>query len=385
VEKEYLFSSESVCEGHPDKVADQISDAILDAHLTGDPQAHVACNTLVAKNLVMIAGEFASEASIDIEEVVRGKLKEIGYVDRSCGLDGNACKITTSISQQSANIFAGVEHNDGEIGAGDQGMMFGYAVDETPELMPLGITLAHKLVKKQAELRKSGKLPWLKPDGKSQVTVRYRGGKPVAVEKVIFSTHHAAEVQNPEIREAVISQIIEKVLPSNLHNGHIEYFINPAGRFEFGGPQADTGLTGRKIIVDTYGGYCPHGGGAFSGKDPTKVDRSAAYMARYIAKNIVAAGLASRCTVQFAYAIGVAEPTSIMFDLHGSGRIDEVKLEKAVRQIFKMTPRGIIDSLNLRRPIYQKTAAYGHFGRELPEFTWERTDKVSELRSYFNM
>jgi S-adenosylmethionine synthetase len=385
MERNYCFSSESVCEGHPDKVADQISDAILDAHLSQDPTARVACNTLAAKDLVMIAGEITSSAPVAYEEVARRKLKEIGYVDSSCGLDGNNCRIITSISRQSGNIAQGVDRGDGELGAGDQGMMFGYACNETAELMPIGLVLAHQLVQKQAELRKSKQVAWLKPDGKSQVTVRYSGAKPVAVEKVVFSTHHAADVKIEEIRKVVQSEIIEKIIPSELRSDHIQYLINPTGSFAIGGPQADTGLTGRKIIVDTYGGYCPHGGGAFSGKDPTKVDRSAAYMARYIAKNIVAAGLASRCTVQLAYAIGVIEPVSVNFDLHGTGKTDEILLENAVRRIFSLTPSGIIRALDLRRPIYQKTAAFGHFGRELPEFTWERTDKVAELRKYFNL
>jgi S-adenosylmethionine synthetase len=385
MEKIYYFSSESVCEGHPDKVADQISDAILDAHLSHDPTARVACNTLAAKDLLIIAGEITSSAPVSYEEVARRKLREIGYIDSSCGLDGNNCRIITSISRQSGNIAQGVDRGDGELGAGDQGMMFGYACNETKELMPLGLVLAHALVRKQAELRKSGRISWLKPDGKSQVTVRYHGAKPVAVEKVVFSTHHSAEVKIDELRKAVQVEIIEKVIPADLRSNHIQYLINPTGSFAIGGPQADTGLTGRKIIADTYGGYCPHGGGAFSGKDPTKVDRSAAYMARYIAKNVVAAGLADRCTVQLAYAIGVAEPVSVNFDLHGTGKIEETLLENAVRHIFSLTPSGIIRSLDLRRPIYQKTAAFGHFGRELPEFTWERTDKVDELRRYFNL
>lgn len=383
MDTEYLFSSESVFEGHPDKVADQISDAVLDAHLKQDPFSRVACNTLIAKDMLLIAGEITSQARVDYEAVARQKLLEIGYVDSSCGLDGRTCKIITSISKQSPNIAQGVDHNgDGELGAGDQGMMFGYAADESPELMPLGIQIAHQLSLKQSELRKNGRIPWLKPDGKNQVTVRYRGLKPVAVEKIVFSTHHSADVDNSEIRKTVIKEIIEKVVPAELRSPHIEYLINPAGRFEFGGPQADTGLTGRKIIVDTYGGYCAHGGGAFSGKDPTKVDRSAAYYARYIAKNIVAAKLASRCTIQMAYAIGVAEPVSIAVDLHGTGRVAEAKLVEAVYKIFHPTSRNIIETLNLRRPLYQKTAAFGHFGRDYPEFTWEKTDKVTELKNY---
>jgi S-adenosylmethionine synthetase len=388
MERKYLFSSESVFEGHPDKVADQISDAILDAHLSIDPKARVACNTLVAKDLVVIAGEITSQAKVSYENVVRQKLKEIGYIDQSCGMDSSTCKILTSVSQQSPAIANGIDHEDGELGAGDQGMMFGYACDETVELMPLGIVLAHRIAQKQSELRKNGQLPWLKPDGKTQVTVRYEKDKPVLVEKVIFSTHHSQGMTEDEIHNmkyTVVNMIMNDVIPCELRNANTVYLINPAGRFDIGGPQADTGLTGRKIVVDTYGGYCPHGGGAFSGKDPTKVDRSAAYMARYIAKNIVKAGLASRCTVQLSYAIGKADPIALMLDLHNTGKVAESGLEDAVRQIFPLTPKGIIDALNLRRPIYQKTAAFGHFGRELSEFTWEKTDRVLDLNNYFNI
>ena len=383
MEKERYFSSESVCEGHPDKVADQISDTVLDAHLSQDTSARVACNTLAAKDLVIIAGEITSNARVSYEDVIRRKLKEIGYTDPSCGLDGATCKILTSISQQSGNIAQGVDRENGELGAGDQGMMFGFACNETPDLMPLGIMLAHQLVRKQAELRKSGRIPWLKPDGKAQVTVRYRGNRPVAVEKVVFSTHHSAGISIEDLRRTITAEIIEKVVPVTLRSDRIQYLINPTGSFVIGGPKADTGLTGRKIIVDTYGGYCPHGGGAFSGKDPTKVDRSAAYMARYIAKNIVAARLADRCTVQLAYAIGISRPVSVNFDFHGTGKVNEEALEEAVRKIFSLTPAGIIRTLDLRRPIYQKTAVFGHFGRDLPEFTWERTDKAEELKNYF--
>lgn len=385
MEREYLFSSESVSEGHPDKMADQISDAILDACLGQDPESRVACETLLAKNIVLVAGEFRKKAEISIQDIVRETVKNIGYTDESLGLDYRKCQIITSISEQSENISMGVEHKDGTLGAGDQGMMFGYATSETPELMPLAISLAHKLVQRQAAVRKNGTLAWLGPDAKSQVTIRYKGDKPLTVETVVLSTQHSPDVGNKRIREEVISEIINKVIPEELRGENIRYLVNPSGRFEFGGPQTDTGLTGRKIIVDTYGGSCPHGGGAFSGKDPTKVDRSGAYMARYIAKNIVAAKIAERCTLQVAYAIGISEPVSLEIDLHGAGIVDDVKLEEAVRRIFDLTPAGIIEMLNLRRPIYQKTASYGHFGRNLPEFTWERTDKVTELRNYLSL
>ncbi len=384
--KDYLFSSEAVFAGHPDKVADQISDAILDAHLSLDSESRVACNTLVAKDLVVVAGEITSKTKVPYEEIIRNKLKAIGYIDTSCGLNGETCKILTSISRQSPNINLAVNHNnDGELGAGDQGMMFGYATNETPEYMPLGMVVARNLAMKQAELRKNGVLPWLKPDGKTQVTVRYQGSSPFCIDTVVFSTHHSKDVTDTEIKGAIQTKILEKVIPSEYKKGNIRYMINPGGSFVIGGPEADTGITGRKIIVDTYGGYCPHGGGAFSGKDPTKVDRSAAYMARHIAKNIVAAKLASHCTIQISYAIGQSEPVSLMLNLDGTGKVDEIKLENAIRQIFPLTPKGIIDCLNLRRPIYQQTAVFGHFGRNLPEFTWEKTDKVNELRAYFNL
>ncbi|MFC2005982.1 methionine adenosyltransferase [Chloroflexota bacterium] len=384
-EKEYLLSSESVSEGHPDKVADQISDAILDAYLSSDPYARVACETLLAKNLVVVAGEMTSVANITVEDIARKTLKDIGYTDQSCGIDYHTCQIVTSISEQARDIGMGVDHTSGEIGAGDQGMMFGYATDETPELMPLGISLAHKLVEKQAELRKNERLSWLRPDGKSQVTVRYRGTRPIAVEKVVLSIQHSPDVNKDHIEEAVISEIIERVIPEEFRAKDIQYFVNPTGSFEIGGPQADTGLTGRKIIVDTYGGSCPHGGGAFSGKDPTKVDRTATYMARYIAKNIVSAGLSGRCTVQLSYAIGIANPLSVLITTDSNGEVDESKLETAVHEIFPLTPKGMIETLDLRRPIYQKTAAYGHFGRQLPDFTWEKTDKVNDIKSYFDL
>jgi len=381
--KDFVFTSESVSEGHPDKMADQISDAVLDAILTLDPVGRVACETLLTKNVAIVAGELGTTARIDADAIVRDVARQIGYTDAHCGFDYKTCAVFTYLGKQSADIALGVDRSNGEIGAGDQGLMFGYATDETPELMPLPISLAHRLVEKQAAVRKAGLLPWLRPDAKSQVSVRYRSGRPVAVEKVVLSTQHSADVDNAAIRDGVIAQIIEPVIPKELRSDRIEYLVNPTGRFEIGGPVGDTGLTGRKIIVDTYGGSCPHGGGAFSGKDPTKVDRSAAYAARYIAKNIVAAGLADHCTVQLAYAIGMVEPFSLMVNIHSGGRVSERQIEEAVRKIFQLTPKGMIEMLDLRRPIYRKTAAYGHFGRELPEFSWEKRDKVAELQAYF--
>lgn len=386
-EREYLFTSESVSEGHPDKIADQISDAVLDWVLAQDPEARVACETLIAKDLIVVAGEFGSAQIPDfidrlseaIPAIARATVREIGYSQES-GFDPEHCEVKLSLSEQSAHIAQGVGQADGAIGAGDQGLMFGYACDETPELMPLPISLAHALMQRQAELRKSGVLPWLRPDAKSQVTVRYRGHTPIAVEKVVLSTQHTPEVDDQTITQEVIRQIIEPVIPEALRSADIVYLVNPTGRFEIGGPLGDTGLTGRKIIVDSYGGSCSHGGGAFSGKDPTKVDRSAAYAARYVAKNIVAAGLARRCTVQLSYAIGVADPLSVFVDTHGTGSVDDAKLEVAVSQVFDLKPSGIIASLDLRRPIYRETAAYGHFGRHEAEFTWERTDRLESLR-----
>jgi S-adenosylmethionine synthetase len=385
MEKEYLFTSESVSEGHPDKMADQISDAILDALIKQDPYARVACETLLTENKAVIAGELGTKAKIPVEEIVRETVKEIGYSDESHGFDYKTCVIENLLHQQSANIADAVVKKDGEIGAGDQGLMFGYACTETPQLMPLPIMLAHRLLEKQSEVRKAGLIPWLRPDAKSQVTIRYIGKRPVSVERIVLSTQHAEGIAHDKIEEAVKHYIIDPVIPREFLSKTVEYFINPSGNFFIGGPLGDTGLTGRKIIVDTYGGSCPHGGGAFSGKDPTKVDRSASYTARYIAKNIVAAGLADRTTVQLAYAIGVVEPQSVMLNLHGERKVDEHEAEKAVRQIFKLTPKGMIDMLDLRRPIYKKTAAYGHFGRELPEFTWEKKDKAAELRKYFGL
>jgi len=383
----YLFTSESVSEGHPDKIADQISDAVVDAFLSADPNAHVACETLVTKDLVVLAGEFET-AGIelfdrlrrDAEGLARSVLRDIGYRDAQTGIDPDRCEVRVAFHGQSPDIRRGVDRQDGTIGAGDQGLMFGYACDETPELMPMAITLAHRLMERQALVRKSGELAWLRPDAKSQVTVRYEDGRPPAVQKVVLSTQHAPDVDTETVRAEVIRRIIQPVISESLRADGIQYLINPTGRFEVGGPNGDTGLTGRKIIVDTYGGACPHGGGAFSGKDPTKVDRSAAYMARNVAKTVVAAGLARRCTLQLAYAIGVAEPVSVHVDLHGTGTVDEGSLEDAIRADFDLTPAGIIRELDLRRPIYRKTAAYGHFGRPCPEFTWEQTRRAESLR-----
>lgn len=381
--KDFLFTSESVSEGHPDKMADQISDAVLDAILAEDPEGKVACETLLTKGVAIVAGELRTTARIDAENIVRKTIEKIGYTDPSFGFDARTCEVHTYLGRQSEDIARGVDLADGEIGAGDQGLMFGYATNETPELMPLPILLSHRLVGRQAEVRKTGVLPWLGPDAKSQVSVRYENKRPVSVEKVVVSTQHRADIGNRTIRDGVIAEIIEKIIPSEWRSHRIEYLINPAGRFMTGGPEGDTGLTGRKIIVDTYGGSCPHGGGAFSGKDPTKVDRSAAYAARYIAKNIVRAGLAGHCTVQLSYAIGVLEPTSLMVNVHSGARVHERQIEGAVRSLFKLTPKGMIEMLDLRRPIFQLTAAYGHFGREIPEFTWERTDRIEEILDFF--
>jgi S-adenosylmethionine synthetase len=371
-----LFTSESVTEGHPDKIADQISDAILDACLEKDPYSRVAAETLTATGLVVVAGEITTQAYVDLQSLVRGVVASIGYDNALYGFDSNTCAVVSSINRQSGDIAQGVDTG----GAGDQGMMFGYASNETPELMPAPISLAHKLCRKLTEVRKSGKLPYLRPDGKSQVTVEYdENGKPVRIDAVVISSQHSDSVTNEELHADILKYVIQAVLPSKWLDEHTKYFINPTGRFVIGGPMGDTGLTGRKIIVDTYGGMGRHGGGAFSGKDPTKVDRSAAYMARYIAKNIVAAGLAERCEVQLAYAIGVAEPVSVLVETFGTGKISETKLTELVRKNFELTPKKIIESLDLRRPIYQKTAAYGHFGRNDPDFTWEATDKAATL------
>ena len=372
----FLFTSESVTEGHPDKIADQISDAILDACLEQDPYSRVAAETLTATGLVVIAGEITTKAYVDFQTLVRGVVASIGYDNALYGFDSNTCAVISSINRQSGDIAQGVDTG----GAGDQGMMFGYATNETPELMPAPISLAHKLTRRLSEVRKSGKLPYLRPDGKSQVTVEYdEAGKPVRIDAVVISTQHAEQIGNEELRSDILKHVIQAVLPAQWLDENTKYHINPTGRFVIGGPMGDTGLTGRKIIVDTYGGAGRHGGGAFSGKDPTKVDRSAAYVARYIAKNIVAAGLAERCEVQLAYAIGVAEPVSVLVETFGTGKISGQQLTALVRKNFSLTPKGIIDSLNLRRPIYRKTAAYGHFGRNEPEFTWEATEKAAML------
>ncbi len=376
--KRYLFTSESVTEGHPDKIADQISDAILDACLEQDPYSRVACETLTCTGLVVIAGEITTKAYVDFQTLVRGVVTSIGYDNAIYGFDSNTCAVISSINKQSGDIAMGVDTG----GAGDQGMMFGYATNENPELMPTPISLAHKLTLKLSEVRKSGLLPYLRPDGKSQVTVEYdENMRPVRVDAVVISTQHAETVTNEELRADILKHVIQAVIPANLLDADTKYHINPTGRFVIGGPMGDTGLTGRKIIVDTYGGMGRHGGGAFSGKDPTKVDRSAAYMARYIAKNIVAAGLADRCEVQLAYAIGVADPVSVLVETFGTGKISDEKIAELVFSTFKMTPKGIMETLNLRRPIYRKTAAYGHFGRTDKDFTWEATDKAAALRS----
>jgi S-adenosylmethionine synthetase len=372
----FLFTSESVTEGHPDKIADQVSDAILDACLEQDPYSRVAAETLTATGLVVIAGEITTKAYVDFQSLVRGVVASIGYDNALYGFDSNTCAVISTINKQSGDIAQGVDTG----GAGDQGMMFGYATNETPELMPAAISLAHKLTHRLTEVRKSGKLPYLRPDGKSQVTVEYdENGNPSRIDAVVISTQHADTVGNEELHADILKHVIQAVLPGKWLDEHTKYHINPTGRFVIGGPMGDTGLTGRKIIVDTYGGAGRHGGGAFSGKDPTKVDRSAAYMARYIAKNIVAAGLADKAEVQLAYAIGVAEPVSVLVDTFSTGKLSQNKLTDLVRKNFSLTPKGIIESLNLRRPIYQKTAAYGHFGRTEPEFTWEATDKAATL------
>ena len=376
----YLFTSESVSEGHPDKVSDQISDAVLDAILAEDPRGRVACETLVKTGVVIVAGEVTTNAWVDVEALVRKTVLDIGYNTSEMGFDGASCGVLNIIGKQSPDIAQGVDRGDERAqGAGDQGMMFGYATNETDVLMPAPITLAHRLVKRQAEVRKSGRLPWLRPDAKSQVTLRYEDDKPVGLEAVVLSTQHGPEVATETLREAVMEEILKPVLPTEWIDKNTRFHINPTGRFVIGGPVGDCGLTGRKIIVDTYGGYARHGGGAFSGKDPSKVDRSAAYAARYVAKNVVAAGLAARCEVQVSYAIGVAEPTSIMVETFGTSRLSGEQLTRLVRKHFDLTPYGIRQMLDLARPIYQKTAAYGHFGRTEPEFSWERTDRAEAL------
>lgn len=380
---DYLFTSESVSEGHPDKVADQISDAILDAILAQDPHSRVAAETLCNTGLVVLAGEITTNANVDYIQVARDTIKRIGYDNTEYGIDYKGCAVLVAYDKQSPDIAQGVNkaYDDNlDQGAGDQGLMFGYACDETPSLMPLPIYLSHRLVERQAMLRKDGRLPWARPDAKSQVTIRYVDGKPDSIDTVVLSTQHSPDISLEDLREATIEQIIKPVLPKELIKGDIKYLVNPTGRFVVGGPQGDCGLTGRKIIVDTYGGAAPHGGGAFSGKDPSKVDRSAAYAGRYVAKNIVAAGLASKCLVQVSYAIGVAHPTSIMVETFGTGKVSNETLTALVKKHFDLRPKGIVNMLNLLRPIYQKTAAYGHFGRDEPEFTWESTDRAALLR-----
>jgi S-adenosylmethionine synthetase len=381
---EYFFTSESVGEGHPDKVADQISDAILDAILAQDKHSRVAAETLCNTGLVVLAGEITTNANVDYIQVARDTLKRIGYDNSDYGIDYKGCAVLVAYDKQSPDIAQGVDkaYDDNlNQGAGDQGLMFGYACDETPSLMPLPIYLSHRLVERQAMLRKDGRLPWARPDAKSQVTIKYVDGKPHSIDTVVLSTQHSPDISLEDLREATIEQIIKPVLPKELIKGDIKYLVNPTGRFVIGGPQGDCGLTGRKIIVDTYGGAAPHGGGAFSGKDPSKVDRSAAYATRYVAKNIVAAGLASRCLVQVSYAIGVAEPTSIMVETYGTGKVSNETLTALIRKHFDLRPKGIVNMLDLLRPIYLKSAAYGHFGRDEPEFTWEATDRASLLKS----
>lgn len=373
----FLFTSESVTEGHPDKIADQISDAVLDAILAQDPTGRVACETLVTTGLAVIAGEITTSAAVNYKKIVRETIEDIGYNNADYGYDSNTLSVIDAVGTQSPDIAQGVDTG----GAGDQGLMFGFACNETKELMPLPIQLAHNLTRRLSESRRSGELPYLRPDGKSQVTVEYRDGQPYRIDAVVISTQHSDDISTEQLRQDIVEKIIKPTINSELLDESTKYHINPTGRFVIGGPMGDAGLTGRKIIVDTYGGYAPHGGGAFSGKDPTKVDRSAAYMARYIAKNIVAAGLAEKCTVQLAYAIGVAEPVSVLVDTHGTGTVDENRLAELVRENFQLTPKGIIQTLDLRRPIYKQTAKFGHFGRTNDEFTWEKTDKAEALRT----
>lgn len=383
--KEYIFTSESVTEGHPDKMADQISDAILDYIIEHDPSAHVACETLVSNGFCIIAGELKTTAYAPMQEIVRRVVQEIGYTDATYGFDYRSAAVLNGIGEQSPDITQGVTLEDGEIGAGDQGLMFGYACRETDVLMPLPIYLAHRLTKRLAEVRKEGIIPYLRPDGKAQISVKYIGNKPVSVEAVVVSTQHAPEVLQEKIREDVIREVIREVIPAEMMSDTTVFHINPTGKFVIGGPQGDAGVTGRKIIVDTYGGSCPHGGGAFSGKDPTKVDRSAAYACRHVAKNLVAAGVCDRVTMQIAYAIGISSPVSIMIDTHGTGTVEEKKIEECIKELFDLSPKGIIESLDLLRPIYRKTAAYGHFGREEEGFTWELTDRVEDIQKYLKI
>ncbi len=383
--KNFLFTSESVTEGHPDKMADQISDAILDYIIAKDKKARVACETLLSNGYCIIAGEIKTVAYAPLQDIARDVIRGIGYTDSTFGFDYRSAGVLNGVGEQSPDINQGVDQENGEIGAGDQGLMFGYACKETDTYMPLPIYLAHKLTMGLAQKRKSGILPFLRPDGKAQVSIRYENGKPKAVDTIVVSTQHSPEVSYQKLKDAVIEEVILPELPKNIDIDNIKYHINPTGRFVIGGPQGDAGLTGRKIIVDTYGGSCPHGGGAFSGKDPTKVDRSAAYMARYVAKNLVASGICEKVTIQIAYAIGVVEPVSIMINTEGTGKVDDTEIEKCVKELFDLTPKGIITTLDLIRPIYQKTASYGHFGRELPEFTWEKIDKVENIKTYFGI
>jgi S-adenosylmethionine synthetase len=381
---EFLFTSESVSEGHPDKVSDQISDAILDAIFAQDPQSRVAAETLCNTGLVVLAGEITTRANVDYIQVARDTIKSIGYDNTEYGIDYKGCAVLVAYDKQSPDIAQGVDRahdNNLDQGAGDQGLMFGYACDETPSLMPAAIHLAHRLVERQSLLRRDGRLPWLRPDAKSQVTLRYLNGRPERIDTVVLSTQHAPDIALEKLREAVIEEVIKPVLPKDLVKGDVKFLVNPTGRFVVGGPQGDCGLTGRKIIVDSYGGSAPHGGGAFSGKDPSKVDRSAAYAGRYVAKNIVAAGLAKKALIQISYAIGVAQPTSIMVSTEGTGVVPDERIAQAVRDVFDLRPKGIVQMLDLLRPIYRKTAAYGHFGREEPEFTWEATDRAEALRA----
>lgn len=385
ISRDFVFTSESVSEGHPDKVADRISDGVLDAILTQDKHGRVACETMVTTGMVLVAGEITTSATVDYQQIVRDAIKEIGYNCSSMGFDWESCAVLVSLDKQSADIARGVNEGEGldlDQGAGDQGQMFGYATNETRVLMPTAIHLSHQLVEKQATVRKTGRLDFLRPDAKSQVTVRYEKSRPVAIDTVVLSTQHEPDVSHKDLLEAMMNEVVKPVLgPTGLLHAGTEYHINPTGRFVIGGPVGDCGVTGRKIIVDTYGGFGHHGGGAFSGKDPTKVDRSACYMMRHVAKNIVAAGLAERCEVQVAYAIGIAHPLSVMINTFGTGAVDEARLANAVREVFDLRPKGIVQALDLLRPIYAKTSAYGHFGRELPEFTWERTDKVEALKA----
>ncbi len=383
--KEYIFTSESVTEGHPDKMADQISDAILDYIIEHDTSARVACETLVSNGFCVIAGELKTTAYAPMQEIARRVIQEIGYTDATYGFDHRAAAVLNGIGEQSPDINQGVDQADGEIGAGDQGLMFGYACRETDVLMPLPIHLAHRLTQRLAEVRKEGIVPYLRPDGKAQISVKYVDDKPVSVETVVISTQHAPEVSQEKIHEDIINEVINKVIPKELMGDDVTLHINPTGKFVIGGPQGDAGLTGRKIIVDTYGGSCPHGGGAFSGKDPTKVDRSAAYAARHVAKNLVAAGACDKATIQVAYAIGVVQPVSIMVETHGTGKVSEEKIEECIKELFDLSPKGIIDSLDLLRPIYRKTAAYGHFGREEDTFSWEKTDRVEDIKKYLSL